>query len=152
MSTIYKGFLIAMETMVFTFIIILLYITADRSADTEKAVNGVVEKKINISSTYVDYESKNLYTDSNEDANLLYISGGAVITEILSYDDSITVRVNNVELNRYMTETGEPFFDYIRKYGLPGDIAGSISVTRQYQKNCFTDNKGNLAKVEYILQ
>lgn len=152
MSIIYKGYLIAAETFALITIIILLFITVDRNMDYEQSVNESVEKKINISSTYVDYESEDRYTDPNGGGSLLYLSGGAVITEILSYDGSLTVQLNNTVLNRYRTDTGEPFFQYVKKYGLPSDIAGTISVTRQYQKNCITDNTGKLVKVEYILK
>lgn len=152
MSAIYKGFLFAMETIVLTSIIVLLFITADRNADVETAVNSAVEKKIDISSTYSDYENEDIYTDPNESGNLLYLPGAAVTMEILSYDGSITVQLNNTVLNNYRTETGEPFFDYIKTYGMPGDIVAGISSTRRYQKNCVTDNEGKLVKVEYILQ
>lgn len=142
----------AVETFAFISILILIFIINDRNVDYEKAVNDSVDRKIDISSSYVDYESEDLYIDPNGSSNLLFLSGAAVITELLSYDGTLTVQINNTVLNNYRTDTGEPFFDYIKKYGLPGDIAGNISVTRQYRKNCVTDNTGKLVKVEYILQ
>lgn len=152
MSILYKGYLIAVESFAVLTLIILIFITNDRNTEYERSVNDSVNKKINISSTYVDYENEDLYTDPNGSGSLLYLSGAAVLTELMTYDGSLTVQVNNTVLNQYRTDTGEPFFTYIRKYGIPGDISGTISVTRQYRKNCVTDREGKLVKVEYILQ
>lgn len=152
MSTLYKGFLYAIETMVFSFIMVLLYITIDRNTALEKVVNQSVDKKINISSTFSEKENADAYQGSSNGDNPLYVSGGAVISEILSLDDSITVQVNSTILNDYETETGEAFFAYVERYGLPEDILGKISVTRQYRKECVINSEGRLMKVEYILQ
>lgn len=152
MSIIYKGYLIAAETFAVISIILLLFVTVDRNMEYEKAVNDSVDKKINISSTYGDYESEDHYKDPNSSNNLLYLTGSAVITELLAYDGSVTVTIDSRVLNNYRTDTGEPFFQYVKKYGLPYEIANQISVTRQYKKTCITDQAGKLVKVEYALQ
>lgn len=152
MSIIYKGYLIAAETFAVISIILLLFVTVDRNMEYEKAVNDSVDKKINISSTYGDYENEDNYMDPNSSNNLLYLTGSAVITELLTYDGSITVTVDSRVLNNYRTDTREPFFQYVKKYGLPYEIANQISVTRQYKKTCITDQAGKLVKVEYVMQ
>ncbi len=152
MSVLYKGFFYAVETMVFAYIMILLYIAIDRNAEYERMVNLSVNDKINISSTYTEMEDETAYADPDGGGSLLFLSGGAVLAELLTYDGSITVQVNSTVLNHYRTQTGEPFFEYVEKYGLPGDVAKQISSSRQYRKTCVTDNEGWLVKVQYILQ
>lgn len=141
MKSAFEAFLIGFEVFVFCGAVAFLILLSGRYVDYEKAVNKEINQKIDITTTY---------DESHESADNDYISGATVITEIMGYDGSLTVRVNTKILNNIQTDTGEPFFTYIKKYG--NDLVmNEVSITSKYKKQYVTDNDGNLSGVTYTL-
>ncbi len=150
-SILYKLYLIAAESFACIAILFLIFQITERNEEIEQEVNASVDRKIDISSTYEDYESPQGYETGVGKSNL-YLSGAAVLTELLTYDGTVTVQINDKVVNRYRTPTGEDIFDYMAKFGVPRDLADLISVTRQYEKTYTVDQDGKLVKVLYRLR
>lgn len=151
-SMFYKFYVMGAECFAFLALVVLLYTIAERNEVIEKEVNADINKKSDISVTYDDYESEEAYTDESTGRNLLYLTGGALLSELMAYDGTVTVQINDFVVNEYATPTGDDVFDYIRQFGVPEDIAKMVSVTRQYEKNYSTDQTGKLVKVLYRLR
>lgn len=151
-SSFYKFYIIAAECFAFLSLVFLIFTITERNEEIEKEVNDAVDKKSDISVTYEDYESEKVYTDQGTGYNSLYLTGGAVLSELLAYDGTVIVQINDKVLNEYRTPTGEDVFDYIHQYGVPEGVADMISVARQYEKTYTADQDGKLRKVLYRLR
>ena len=79
-----------------------------------------------------------------------YIQGASVISEIYGYDGALWVKINSIALNDIQTPTGEPFFEYIKKYG-NDSVMDLVSITGRYKKECLMDNIGNVTGIQYTL-
>ncbi len=150
-SLMYKFYLMAAETFACITIIFLIFGIADKNEEIEQEVNASVNRKIDIAATYEDYESPEAY-ETGIGSNNLYLTGGALLSELITYDGSVTVQVNDMVINGYRTPTGEDVFEYMAKYGVPDDLADTVSVTRQYEKTYTADRNGKLVKVMYRLR
>lgn len=140
MKSAFEPFLIGMEVFVFCMAVSVLFLFITRYSDYEKAVNTEVNRKIDIgtSAEGVGEESRT------------YIRGASVISEIYGYDGSLWVKVNSIVLNDIQTPTGEPFFEYIRKYG-NDSVMNLVSITGRYKKECLMDSQGNITGIWYTL-
>lgn len=151
-SVLYKLYFIAAESFACIAVIFLIFHVIEKNEEIEQRVNDSVNRKVDISSTYTDFESPEMYGGTDAGRNRLYLSGSAVLAEIITYDGTVTIQVNDMVINDYRTPTGEDIFEYMAKFGIPRDLADSISVTRRYEKTYSFNSDGKLVKVMYRLR
>lgn len=140
MKSAFEPFLIGMEVFVFCIAVSVLFLFITRYSDYENAVNTEVNRKIDVGTS-----AEELGVESRT-----YIQGASVISEIYGYDGTLWVKVNSVVLNDIQTPTGEPFFEYIKKYG-KDSVMNMVSITGRYKKECLMDDKGNVTGIQYTL-
>lgn len=105
-----------------------------------KGLNEVINKKIDICISSEEYE----------DVGLTYITGAAVINEILSQDGTKTIIVDNVTINNIRTENNILLFEALKKGENPGKaLSDKVGLKRNYVKEYMVDANGTLYGVRY---
>lgn len=135
-----EPYLIGIECFVFIVAVSFLLLVSGIYTKTEKNINKEIHKKNDVSSTYTDYEK----------TELRQINGATILSEITMYDGTVPVKINATMLNDIRTETGEPFFEYIKEYGT-SILNNEVSITATYEKTCYLDSNGHLTLVQYQL-
>ena len=79
-----------------------------------------------------------------------YISGAAVLSEILSFPDGTYIRVNGTAISELKANTGEDYITYARKYGTQF-LENQVSMLSNYKREVTLDDNGNVTGVSYII-
>lgn len=140
MTSAFKVFLYAMEAMSFVVLCGLFFFALTQYERTESFISREISNKNDVGNSFEDYE----------DVNLINISGAAVITEIMEFDDSITVKINSTTVNNITNPYGISFFEYLKEYGAK-QLLGEVSITSMYRREYTYDKAGNLTTVQYTI-
>lgn len=140
MTSAFKAYLYAMEATAFVVLCGLFFFALTQYEKTESFISREISNKNDVGNSFEDYE----------DENLTNISGAAVITEIMEFDDSITVKINSTTVNNITNPYGISFFEYLKEYGTK-QLLGEVSITSMYRREYTYDKTGNLATVQYTI-
>lgn len=140
MEKAWEPLLIAVECMVFMGAIVALMTVSRKYTSIESHVDKEVTQKIDVHTTYTDMEHE-------EDT---YMAGASVISEIMTYDRGIQVKINSTVVNNIKTPTGQNIYDYIQEYGTE-ILLKEVSITGTYKKICVLNNNGELSQIQYLL-